>query len=426
VRAVVVLGLCLFARAGFAQTKTIALYVDGPDAARVREAVIPVVGVAAEVAGDKVFRTALARAGQKKPFGKKLDDASIDRIRTAGRAIGAEAVIVLRVRRDKAARRVLVLVVDVSGGPSPSSTVRLDLVSHDADGDEIATALREPLDRYVPRPEPPAPPAPSVPVRVEAPASPAPSPGVAIEREARSDATPAQREATSIVDVAVGAEAVGRHLAYANGISGKTNVYDLFPALGLGASAKLFPLAHFGRPWADIGIAGDGSFTVLQSNDLRGALSDTIPFSYWLGPCARIHPGASERLLFGASVGYAITSFGVVGPPNSELPDVKYQSLRLAAGGRATFAPVSLVVGAAFRALLDPDGISTRFYGPRGFGFDAEAGVTVMVVRDLEARLAARYEQYSLSFHPPPGATFSAGHATDELYGVRASLALFF
>jgi uncharacterized protein YbjQ (UPF0145 family) len=425
-RAVVVFGLCLVAHVGFAQTKTIALYVDGPDAARVREAVIPVVGVSAEVAGDKVFRTELARAGQKKPFGATLDGASIHRIQTAARAIGADAVVVLRVRRDRTARRVIVLVVDVSEGPSPATTVPLDLRSHEADADEIAAALREPLERYAPRPEPPPPPAPapSIPARAETP----PAPPVVSERDAADarDATPAHRAATSILDMAFCAEAVGRHFAYADGISGKTKVYDLFPALGLGARAKLFPLAHFGRPWADIGIVGDGSLTILQSHDLRGALSNMIPVSYSVGPIARIHPGASERLVFGVSVGYAVTSFGSVGPPSSELPDVTYRSLRFAADGRATFGRFSLVAGAAFRALLDPDGISTRFYGPRGFGFDAEAGMTFMVVRNLEARLAARYEQYGVSFHPPPGATFSAGHATDELYGVGASIALLF
>lgn len=424
--------LCLFAPAALAQTRTIAVYVDGPDAARIRAEVVPAVGVGTEIADDGAFRAELAREGQRKPLGKSVDSASIDRMRNAARAIGAEAVIVVRVRRDSDARRILLLIVDVSDGPSPVKNVRLDLRSYEKDAEQIAAALRGSLDRYAPSPE--APPVPAAREPVEAAASPAPtSPSVRGE-PARSlpqgktvpEATAAHLAVTSLLDVALGVEAVGRHFTYDNGISRKTDNYSLFPALGIGVRAKVFPFAASGAPWGDIGVAVDSSLTFLQTNELEGASTNTVPLSYSLGLCARIHPGTSERFLFGASAGYAFASFGTVGPANSELPDVTYRSVRSAVDARVAFGRFSVLAAAALRVIADPGHISTRFYNPRGFGLDAEVGTAFMFVRRLEARVTARYEQYSFSFHPPPQAMFSAGNASDQLYGIRTSVAFIY
>jgi hypothetical protein len=428
----------LFATPALAQTRTIAVYAEGTDPGGVRDAVRKAVGGAADLVDDRAFRAELARAGQGHGFGAELDPRAIDRIRRAGLAIGAEAVVIARERRDGNSRWVVLTVIDVSEGPARVKKAQLDLNSHDKDTDEIAFALGDSLDRYSPQPGSrirpgaiPAHEAPRAHEPIEAnPSASAPS-GVtraAAEAEAaktglRPGTTPAQLVATSLLEVAAGIEALGRQFKYNNGISPQPSLYRMFPARSADVSGKIFPFAAARRPWRDIGVAGAYSLTLLQKSDLQGAISSAMPSSHSFGLCARIHPGTDATVLLGACVGYAFTSFGRVGPPNAELPDVTYRSVRSAIDARLAFGSFSLLAAAAFRAMIATDAISARFYGPRGYGLDGEIGGAFMYVRRLEARLVARYERYSFGFTPPPGAAFAAGDALDHLYGVRASLA---
>jgi len=248
-------------------------------------------------------------------------------------------------------------------------------------------------------------------------------PDSAAEISLRPLKTPAQQIATSWLDVALGGEASGRQFKYASGIEQNASVYRMFPAPTAAVGGTVFPLASLGWPWGDIGLAGDYSVTALRARDLRGATSSAAPTSHSLGACARVHPGAAARLLLGACVGYAFTSFGKVNAPASELPDVTYRSVRPAVSARFTFGVFSIFSVAAFRAIVDPNAISPRFYNPRGYGFDAELGGGLTVARRFEIRVLGRYESYSLSFRPPHGATFGAGSALDQLYGMRLSVA---
>jgi hypothetical protein len=421
-----------------AETKTIAVYVDGQDAKRLRPAVLAAVGSGIVVAGDSAFRQALIRAGQKKPLGKNLDPKAIDRIRKAGVAIGADAVVLVRSRADRKSRSVLLIVVDVTEGAGPSIEVGLDLKSGEKDRDEIATALAPLLSPYLPPVEPAETPPPRPPEVAPSPApeiaheAPAMNVGVAPAKSvpppppAAVRKTTAQLAATSLVDLALGGQAAGREFVYENGITRLPYVYKLFPTLTTTVSGRVFPLATLGGPGGDIGIAADFSLTHLQGKDLRGALNNTVPISYSLELCARIHPWPDARLVLIPSFGYALMSFGSVGPFNAALPDVTYQSLRPALDARVSFGNFSILAVAAFRAILDGEAISTRFYNPRGYGFDGEIGEAVRFLRRLEARLMARYERYSFTFRPSSGATFAPGFATDQLYGARLSLAVMF
>ncbi len=232
--------------------------------------------------------------------------------------------------------------------------------------------------------------------------------------------------ANSLLDMAAGVEGVGRHFTYTNGIAPHASVYNLFPGLAFGARARMFPGRPLGHPWSDIGVDIGGALTLLQHGQSQGALLSTIPISYVAALCARIHPWSSERFLLRPSVGYAFTDFGAVGPANAELPDVSYRSLRTAVDALMVFDRVSIDAEVAFRAVVDEGAISSRFYDPQGFGLDSELGVAWMFLRRLEARLAARYELYSFSFKPQAGATFGAGKALDQMFGLRASGAVLF
>ena len=428
-----------FAGAALAQPKTIAVYVEGPDAGRVRRAVHDATANRMVVADETSFRAELARVGQTKPFGKDLDPKAIDRVRRAGRAIGAAAVLLVRMRRDDHGLLALLLVVDVSDAAPVTRGARLAFKSNEKDSREIASALGDSLDKYESAQKPPAKPGPPGAEVKEAPTATPPAattippgppnamlPETVSAPPLRSEKTPAQAVATSLLDVAPGGEASGRQFKYVSGIERTPDVYRLFPALTAAITARVFPLASMGGPWGDVGLAGDYSLTVLQTRDLRGASSSAAPTSHSLGACARLHPGTAARFLLSACVGYALTSFGKLRSPASELPDVSYRSVRPALDARVTFGRFSVFGVAAFRAILDSNAISARFYNPIGYGFDGELGGGFMVVRRFEIRLFGRYESYSFSFRPPQGATFAAGSTLDQLYGIRLSLAFVF
>jgi hypothetical protein len=148
--------------------------------------------------------------------------------------------------------------------------------------------------------------------------------------------------------------------------------------------------------------------------------------SYFVGLCARIHPGDSGRAVLGACVDYALTYYGPLGPPTSESPDVSYRSIRPALETSVAFGAFALSASAAGRIIVDPSDISTRLYNPKGLGFDAEVAAAWMFVRRLDARVYGRYEHYSFTLTPPAKANFGKGSANDELFGVGLAVAAVF
>jgi hypothetical protein len=428
------------ARVALAQAVPVALYVEGPDAASVRALVLQALPSGIELADEKVFRAELVREGQNRPIGRDLDPAVIDRVRRAARVMGVGAVLVVRVRRVGTARRALLLVVHAWKTPASAEEAVLTSSSRDGDVAAITSALGQSLEPYAQQPArvAEAPPAPSGPPEApESPPSSAPSAPAHLEPlPAPSSETPALAErvirpartngrlaVTGAVDIALTGAVVGRRFEYKNGIQPHVSRYTLSPAPAAGVRGQLFPLAHAGAPWGDVGFIGEYTRIFSPLNDTSGAAADAFPSSYSAGLRARIHPGSDPRLVVGASVEYAFTSRRAVGPAAAQLPDVTYRAVRPALDTRIYFGPFSLLQEVAFRAVVDRDAISTRFYAPQGFGLDAELGGALMLDRTIEARLAEDYELYSFVFEPPAGATFEAGSARDQLYGAELAVA---
>ncbi len=433
-------------KVALAQTVTLALDVEGPDAQAVRGIVLEALPPGIELAAEKTTRAALVHEGQNRPLGRDLDPVVIDRVRRAARVMGVAAVVVVRVRRDRTARRALLLVVPARKTPASVEEVTLAFTSHDEDVAAIASALGQSLEPYAPQPTPPADapspvprssdsdlgergtiPEPSgsqAPPTVEPPTSTRESAGSDVAEGAiRRPSAPAQLAATSVLDIAVAGEIVGRHFEYKNGIGLNDRRYTLFPAPAASLRGQLFPLARAGSPWADIGLIVEYVRMYSGLNDTNSAPADVFPSSYSAGLRARVHPGTDPPLILGLSVQYAFTSFLAVGPPAFELPDVTYRSIRSAIDSRVSFGRFSLLDQVAFRAAVDKEAISTRFYAPQGYGLDAELGAALMLVRAVEARLVVDYELYSFAFTPPAGATFGAGSARDQLYGAQLAFA---
>jgi hypothetical protein len=434
-------------RAALAQTATMALYVEGPDAEAVRRAVVQALPDGLKLADDKAFHAELVREGQNRPLGKSLDPAVVDRVRRAARIMGVAAAVVVRVRRDPRGRLALVVVVPAWKMPASAEEVTLTFASHVDDVAALAAVLGPSLEPYAPqapRTEDLPPPAPlasegdlgqgrqcSATPSPAAPAAEGPAPTLAsVPRSSavevargpvRPQQTPAQIAAASVLDVALGGEVVGRHFEYRNGIQPGSSRYTLFPAPGARLRAQLFPLVRAGAPWGDLGILAEYVRIYSEMNDASGPAADVFPSSASAGLRARIHPGS--RLVVGLSVEYTFTSRRSVGPSGFELPDVTYRAVRPAVDTRVSFGRASLLGEIGYRAIVDNDAISTRFYSPEGRGFDAEFGAALLLARAIEARFAVDYEFYSFAFTPPSGTTFGQGSARDELYGAQLAVA---
>ncbi len=306
-----------------------------------------------------------------------------------------------------------------------SMKARLDRKSGEEDSHAVAAALGHALDRFAPEPEPPA-----APPRAETAAPPEPRVAPVLPEDKVPSAVGAAAEtgpadplvATSSVEMSIGAGAAGRQFSYANGVSPAPLVYKAFPAATAEVMFKAFPFSAAGGLWRDIGFAGEYSLTPFTASGYQHLYS--TPTSHSFGLCGRLRAAEKPRLLVSACLEYAYTFFGAVGPPARELPDVTYRSVRPAVEMRAAFGAFSVIAAAAFRAVLDAEGTSSRFYGPSGYGLDAEVGGAMVWAPRLEVRALARYEQYSFTFAPPSGATFGAGYSNDQLYDVRASVAI--
>jgi hypothetical protein len=398
-----------------AQTSALALYVEGPDAPAVRGIVRDALPAGIALADENAFRAEFVREGQNGPIGKDLDPAVIERVRRAARILGIAAVVVVRVRVDDTAHRALVLVVPAWKTPATAEETTLAFTSHDADVAAVAAVLGPSLAPYVPAPQPP-------PATHELPSIPA---GTALSAPQGSPSvplSPAQRAATSELDLTVAGALVGRHFNYKDGIDPNGVRYTQAPAPATSLRGQLFPLSRADGAWRDIGIGADYLRIYSPMNDTSSATSALFASSYSLGLRARIHPGIDPRLILGLSLDYSFTSFRSLGPAQFELPNVTYRSLRPAIDTRVYFGRFSLLEEVAFHAMIATEDISTRFYGPHGYGLDAAFGGALVLAPSIEARLTVDYSIASFLFDPAPASSFAAGGARDQLYGVRLGL----
>ncbi|HZU82516.1 MAG TPA: hypothetical protein VE987_06355 [Polyangiaceae bacterium] len=423
-------GLTIGARTAAAQARRTEVYVEGPDAEAVRAAVFHALPSGTDLADDGAFRRELARAGQRKPLGARPDPAALQRVRRAASALELDVVVLVWVRQ-RPPRSALVLVLGSGGTQLAALDIPLELALAQADRDKLREALggsepdAEPSVAAAPRrptPTPPVAPPPTATATGTAPPPAGPSPAaasVAPEPPVTPAAavppppaptpspSPAQAPSRAFVDAAVSEGVVARRFEYANGIAPRSYVHSTLATV-TSAEARVFPFAARGRVLADVGAEAAASM-IFSAGSLA-----TNPLSYRLGLVARVRPGRGAPIVLDASIAYAFSSFGAVGPPNAELPAVSYRTVRSAVEARLSSGALSLLVGAALHVVVDPGGITTSFYSPGGVGFDAHAGGAVALPGGFELRAVGGYERFSFSFTPPPGAGFGVGGAGDQ------------
>jgi hypothetical protein len=438
-----------------AKGKTVAVYVEGPDADAVRRAIVSAVPSGVTVAEAGAFNTALAEQGQKGPFGRALDgkarEKSAMRIRRAAAASGIDGTVVARVTKGKKDRRILILLI-ASSGPGGDLEDELVLGAKPTKADEakIASSVGTSLVEYrgggggggSPEPETPSTAAKdkgeeATPSAGEK--SPAQTPeGQSPEGAEHKARHPRGVPGRSLFDIELAGGALGRRFGYSNGQTANLRTYQVFPASILSLRAELFPFADgSGAAVANIGfIAGFSRSFFLQSSlpdPMTGAITaiDTTATSYYGGVRMRIPVGGETGPVVGVSLSYVGQAFGFATTGN-DLPDVSYTAARPGLDVRIPFGKVSLLAEAGFRACLGAGQVAHRFRSPTASGIDAQLGAAYLLLPGWEVRLIGDYEHYFYTFKPQTNAQdmysdkYRADGALDQFFGVRLGIASIF
>jgi hypothetical protein len=413
--ALVLLGTVIPALA--ADGKTIAVYVEGPDAALVRADVLALAPKALTVVEASRFSAALQKAGQRGEMGnlvavKAQRDRLLSRIRKAATDVQADAVVIGRVRpRKGGGKEVWLLFVDAM----PGDLALDEAVALPADGSDRRTALgvvlKAPFNELAPPPPPPPPPPPE-PVAEEKKDEP--------KREAHD-------ESTSLFKVGVALDLGGRWFSYHDGLSANLRPYSVFPAPILALSGEVYPAATTGiRVLKDLGVrARFGHAFGLKSATKDGAPIETQWNRFAVDLHGRLRTGEGYAPVLGAAIGFEWIAFWFndAGAIANEVPGASYKNLRLGLDARIPIGRVGLGFDVAYLAPLSTGAVYERFKDPSVKGVDLGFKVGVGIWSGLMAEVGLDYTRYFSSFGPVPGDAYVAGGALDQLLALRLGLA---
>jgi hypothetical protein len=420
--------------------KSVAVYVEGPEARTVRATLVGVVGRSATVDDADGFATALVAQGQRSPLGHALDGRAratmLRRLRGAGVARGVDAVLVVRVARGPRRHVVRLLLVESSGGESDLGSVPLDLKGDGHDDAALESTLSSALAPQDGGSGDVKPGSPGKPVSApqettpEAVHSASASTAGPDETPGSASSRPHGVVARSLFEGELGAEAAGRHFAYHDGLTSNLRSYTIAVTPMLSASAEYFPLAGAGSSLRDVGFIGGYSRSVfLQSAMSGGPTVSAVESSYFAGLRVRIHPGGNSGFVLGISDAYADQAFdfnSTGGSLDTQVPTVEYRSNRTALDARIPLGPLTLLAAAGFRVVLDAGEVSQRFRSSTVEGVDGDVGLAFAIAAGWEGRLIADYQRYFYSFKPVPGDAYIAGGALDQFYSGRLAVAYVF
>jgi hypothetical protein len=400
------------ALAADAAQKTIAVYVEGADTDAVRVLVLGVVPDRIRVLDPSVFADALAREGQRGPFGNALTqaksrDKALAKIRKAAAAAGADAVIAGRSKKTAAGASVWLLFVDaIPGDLAVDQDVPLSGPS-----DERKAALRKALATALDDLSPPPKEAP------KAAEPPPPEPPPPPPKPARKPHVPG----TALVIAGLGFDVGGRRFAFTDPITPNARDYDVFGAPMPNIALELYPAAGTSIPvLEDLGLTG--SFA--HAFAVQSAAKDGTKFgTSWTRASGalrfRFRPGQAQGPMIGVSGGFSFTGFDFKPPASlaSSVPSVAYASLRAGLDARIPFWRMALLLDAGYDGALSAGAVHDRYRGAKVGGVDFGGGLSLALAAGFELRLTAHYTRYFYAFDPVPGDAYVAGGALDEFLG---------
>ncbi|WP_437784966.1 hypothetical protein [Sorangium sp. So ce1097] len=437
----ILLGLSAAAAATFAiepvtlaapqASKSIAVHIEGPNAAAIREDILSFVPETLEVVDAGEFSKALKSAGQTKPVGDALVSKAqrkkvLDRLRKAGKAVNAEGVIfgVSRTNRKKK-KEVHLVYVDSNAGdlavddPVPTAGSR----------DERKKALEELLGPTLAQIAPPPP--------EEDKASEDGEGGEGADGEGDGEGADGEGDDaggddrggkrkrndinSALFSVELGVEFVGRWFDYSDPRTNNLRPYSVFGQPALSIAGEVYPLASTDIPvLKGLGITAGYA----RALGLNSAVGDGDPISTTY---QRINLGLRERLSIGdasqlgINAGLRFVTFDIEAPAAlaATVPNASYTLFRLGLDGRFPLGPVALGLGADYLLPLSSGPVYERFKGPSVQGIGAMAGVMIPIATGIEGRVLLEYARFFSSFQPEQGDAYIAGGAIDQYLGLR-------
>jgi hypothetical protein len=222
-----------------------------------------------------------------------------------------------------------------------------------------------------------------------------------------------------VIDLALGAEGVSRHLDWHQDVFGRFAPYGLAIAPALVARAELYPFADTTLTGLrDLGVLVGGSVVLgLSSRGADGRDRDTSFWSAEAGLRHRIPYAAGE---LGLSARWLGQHFAVgAGDPRDPalLPVIAYESVRLGGDWRHRVHPrVALAAGAGWLFVLDAGELTERYF-PRAViqAVDASLGAAIALSPGLELRATLGARRYFHDMRVEPGDPFLLGGALDHV-----------
>jgi hypothetical protein len=398
----------------------VAVYVEGQDAAAVRERIVADLPPRLRVVDAEELKQALRAAGQRGEIGVaiaqpgKVRDRALEKVRNAAAAAHADRLVVGRTRRVKGARDVYLVLVDPALGLyEVDEAVPLE-------GGSFAPVLGPALERLLPVEIAPAPTA-----------QPAEDPARdAADDDNDNDASEpgAGRESGDPGRAILGASATfavgGRWFSYNDALTKNLRTYDVFGAPIAMFGLEVYPLAT--REVSVVsGLGITGSYA--QAFGLESAIEGGGPISttwrsFDVGLRLRLRAGDGDGApIVGLRAGYGALAFSFDEPPawlGDEVPSVDYGFLRGGADARLPLGRAAILLSAGYRGVLSAGEVGDRFRAGTVGAVDAGAGLAVALAAGFELRLLADYTRFFYAFEPEPGDAYVAGGALDQLLTV--------
>ncbi|WP_434047339.1 MULTISPECIES: hypothetical protein [Sorangium] len=413
-------------------SKSIAVHIEGPNAAAIREDILALLPETLGVVEPAAFSKALKGAGQTKPVGDTLVSKAqrkkaLDRIRKAGKAAKAEGVIygVSRTNKKKKKEVHLVYVDENAGDLAVDSAVPVT-----GPRDDRKKALEELLGPTLAQIAPPPPEEDKASEDAEGGDEQKGEEGEGDgEETASEDAGAADRGGkrkrndvnSALFSVELGVEFIGRWFDYSDPRTNNLRPYSVFGQPALSIAGEVYPLAS-----TDIAVLKGLGITAgyARALGLNSAVGDGDPISTTY---ERINLGLRERLSIGEasqlgiSAGLRFLTFDIEAPADlaRTVPNVSYTLFRAGLDGRFPVGPVALALGAEYLMPLSSGSVYERFTGASVQGIGAMAGLMIPVATGIEARVLVEYARFFSSFQPEQGDPYIAGGAIDQYLGLR-------
>ena len=384
-----------------ASAAPLALWLDGPEALRLRGAIV----AALPAAWTALPSVTHAHAASRATLG--------ERMRALGERVHAQAVLYARVEPRKHA----VLLVVTRAGAAP--------LERHASPRALAPAIAELLRA----PAAPAPAlAPPVAAATRTPTSPAIPAATSAESPSTPETTLVARAAPppppgALFSIALDGGVAARRLAYNQALTQNLPTYSVAAVPFLGFRAALSPFARTGLPFLrGLGAVGAFGHSLYQQSEVAGTTGRVSAtwMTYDVGlregiDFATARAGVVPTLGVAFAYGREAYLFDDGGIPLGQTPSVDYRYLRPAVDGRVSVGRVTFFADFGYRAVLSSGYIGSRFPRASVGGLDVGAGAAVALPRNFTLALRGRYERFFYDLHPQPGDPYVAGGALDEL-----------